>query len=123
MIRNIQTLPSQYSIFLALVFLAQILISGTGSSTDSTLSFPVSTETSDEPVFSNQSKNALLIDFVISFGGLVGLQYERMLTNIVSVECGVTPAFLDKPGVIFPVGIHIFLPFGATHRISANARL
>ncbi|MDD8018635.1 MAG: hypothetical protein PHP42_09705 [Bacteroidota bacterium] len=70
-----------------------------------------------------QQKNLIVLDFVLSYGGFVGLQYERSLTNIVSAELGVVPTYFKNSGTIIPVGLNIFLPFGDKHRVGTTLRL
>ncbi len=81
-------------------------------------------QTQKNSVLLQQQKNLFFIDMVISYGGFVGLHYERALTKTLSAEFGIAPVniFFKYRGAIIPVGVNIFLPFGDKHRIGLTLK-
>lgn len=68
-------------------------------------------------------KNLVALDLLLSFGGFIGLEYERSLGRNASIEIGIAPTYSKNPGVIIPFGLNFFLPFGSKHRVGATVRL
>lgn len=70
-----------------------------------------------------QRKNLIAVDMLVSNGMLIGLNYERLLTNVVSVELGIMPTFFKEQGIVVPIRLNLLLPYGVKHRVGATAKL
>jgi len=80
-------------------------------------------EAQEGVLFQKQRKNVFAIDMLVSNGMLIGLNYERLLTNLVSVELGIAPTFLNTQGIVVPIGLNLIFPYGSNHRVGATAKL
>lgn len=70
-----------------------------------------------------EKNNLITLDLFISWGGFIGLNYERSLADFISLEAGIAPSCLKNFGIIIPVGVNLFLPFGEKHNIGGTAKL
>jgi len=71
---------------------------------------------------STSKENIITFDLLLTWGGFVGLNYERFLTDIVSIEAGVAPTYYTHFGVLIPTGVNFFLPWGSKHKLAGEAK-
>ena len=67
-------------------------------------------------------ENIVTFDVLLTWGGFIGLNYERFLTDIISIEAGAAPTYYTHFGVLISTGVNLFLPWGSKHRLAGEVK-